>query len=559
MTAVPPDHSLRKTRLAKKRRLLSVGVLSSFAVLIGTAMLTAPSGSGLVGLGSTAAAADASLLGQVNQILRTVLFFDLAGGALRIDEADRFGRVVRDATGMASQRTIEIPLLLVVLIGGVATLTVQCRFISFTGLRHAIDVVRGKYDRSSAVGEISHFGALMSALGQAVGLGNIAGVAVAITAGGPGAVFWMVVYALLGMGARFVSCTLSQMYRKVNPDGSISGGPMYYLDYGLRGRWLTSLGKGLGVVYAFMLLAGAVGGGNMFQANQTMEALVFTFGFDTVGKWFLGLAMAAGVTATIFGGLKSIASATSKIVPSMCALYVLAALVVVLANLSKVPEAVITIFSMAFDGSAFFGGVLGALLVGAQRSAFSNGAGLGSASIVHAAAKTDEPVRVGLVGMLAPFIDTLIVCVATGLAITVTGVWELPALLTGGHRGVGLTAWAFASVSSWLPAVMTLCVVLFAYSTTISWCYYGEQACIYLARQLGGNGDRAIVAFRVIFVAFVFIGAVGQLDDVLMFSDMAILCMAFPNIIGCVILAPKVRERLDEYWARFRSGTMSPE
>lgn len=544
-----PIRAKRGARLSRQRRLLSAGVLASLLVLIVAGVTTAPAELGH--RGPLAPGGD-TVLGQVNHVLRSVLFFDMAGGTVRMDAVDRFGRALRDANGTATQRTVEIPFLLVVLIGGVIALTVQSRFVNFFGVRHAIDIVRGKLDRSDAVGEISHFAALMSALGQAVGLGNIAGVAVAITAGGPGAVFWMIVYALLGMGARFVSCTLSQLYRKVNRDGSISGGPMYYLDYGLRGGSLAKAGKALSVLYALMLLAGAFGGGNMFQANQTVEAMTFTLGLDQAGRWLMGLALAAGVTATVFGGLKSIANATSKIVPAMCVVYVCSALAVVFANLSKVPEAVATIVSMAFSGHAFFGGVLGTLLVGAQRSAFSNGAGLGSASIVHAAAKTEEPVRVGLVGMLAPLIDTLVVCVATALAIVITGAWELPAILTGGHRGVGLTAWAFGSVASWLPVVMTGCVVLFAYSTTISWCYYGEQACIYLARQVGGTGDAAIVVFRVIFVAFVFIGAVGQLDDVLMFSDMAVLCMAFPNIIGCVLLAPRARQKLDDYWARCR-------
>ena len=400
----------------------------------------------------------------------------------------------------------------------------------------------------------SQFRALTSALSATVGLGNIAGVAVAIQTGGPGAVFWMVVMALFGMSAKFSSCTLGQLYRKVNVDGSISGGPMYYLDLGLKqmGGGFAPFGKCLAVLYALMLMGGALGGGNMFQANQTVEAITGTFGLSEQAKWGLGLAMSILVGAVILGGIRRIGSVTSRLVQAMCGIYLLAALFIILTHIDEVPRTFAMIFSMALSPHAAVGGFIGVMITGIQRAMFSNEAGMGSAAIAHAASKTREPIREGLVGMLGPFIDTIIVCTMTALVVIITGVWDQPAFaLSEGNVGVTLTTAAFRSVIPWFPYVLTFCIALFAYSSMISWCYYGERGWVYLMDHLGGRGLQTLIVFRMTFVCFVLIGATNTLRDVLSFSDAMIFSMAFPNIVGGVILAPKVRAYLRDYSLRY--------
>ena len=494
------------------------------------------------------------ILAQINSALFGVLFFDIAFGAIEIDEVDANDQPVME-NGEQKTKTIGIPFLVAVLVAGAMFFTFFFGFINVRGLRHSVDVVRGKYDNPDDEGEISHFRALTSALSATVGLGNIAGVAVAITTGGPGAMFWMIVAAIFGMAAKFSSCTLSQMYRQVNSDGSISGGPMYYLDLGLKSMGLGGVGKALAVVYAVMIMGGAFGGGNMFQANQTVEQLTATFGFGEGAKWGIGVVMAAMVAVVILGGIKRIGAATSKIVPLMCGIYVVAALVVVLANITRLPETISLIVTMAFTKNALFGGMVGVLVTGVRRAAFSNEAGIGSAAVAHAAAKTDEPVREGMVAMMGPFIDTIVVCTMTAMVVVVTGAWNDPEVIALGN-GVAVTSAAFASVISWFPYVLTVCVALFAYSTMISWCYYGERGWIYLLDHFNGAGLRSVVIFRVAFVLAVVVGATNELGDVLDFSDAMILSMAFPNIVGSVILAPKVAAKLKDYWGRYTSGQM---
>jgi AGCS family alanine or glycine:cation symporter len=404
---------------------------------------------------------------------------------------------------------------------------------------------------------------LTSALSATIGLGNIAGVAIAIQLGGPGAVFWMMIAAFFGMSEKFSSCTLSQLYRRRNADGSISGGPMYYLDLGLRekgGAWRT-IGKVLAVMFAFMVMGGSLGGGNMFQSNQSFEAVSDAFGVPQSANWLFGLIMAFLVGLVIIGGIKRIGAATSRIVPAMVLIYVIASIVVIVTNITRVPAAISLIFRMAFSENAAYGGIVGVLVWGIKRASFSNEAGLGSSAIAHAAAKTEEPVREGLVGMMEPFVDTIIVCLMTGVVVVVSGVWNDPEVAkqaAGSLTGVKLTAAAFATVISWFPYILSLCVLLFAYSTMISWCYYGERGWIYLLDHFGGRGLRTVVVFRIVFVCFVFVGAVTNLSEVLGFSDLLILCMAFPNIVGSVILAPHVRRIVEDYWRRFRSGTLKP-
>lgn len=504
---------------------------------------------------------DKTLLQRANATLGTALFYDLSFGAFSVDEVDREGNPVLDESGTQNKKHVPVPLLIVLLGFGAVYFSIFYRFINFRGFKHAIDIVRGKYDDEKDEGEISHFRALCSALSATVGLGNIAGVAVAIQLGGPGAVIWMMLAAFLGMSVKFSSCTLAQLYRKHNEDGSISGGPMYYLDLGLRekGKILGILGKVLAIMYAFMVMGGAIGGGNMFQANQTVEAFTNILGFSEESSLYIGLIMAALVALVIIGGIKRIGAATSKIVPLMCGIYVLASLFIIFSNISKLPEVVSLMFTMAFSQNAFFGGSIGVLIMGIRRASFSNEAGLGSSAIAHAAAKTDEPVREGLVAMLEPFIDTVVVCFMTASVVIITGTWSDPSLASqGSNIGVTLTSAAFGSVIPWFPYVLAICICLFAYSTMISWCYYGERGWIYLLDHFEkGLGLSSVIVFRLIFVFFIVVGAVNSLSDVIEFSDLMILSMAFPNILGSMFLAPKVYEKLRDYCGRLKAGQMS--
>ena len=504
-----------------------------------------------------------SFLARVNSKIFKVLFFDVTRGSMQIDEVDRDGSPVLDGSGTAKKKTIQVPFIVLVLMLGAIFFTFWYRWINIRGFKHAIDVIRGKYDKPEDTGEISHFRALTSALSATVGLGNIAGVAVAIQLGGPGAVFWMLIAAVFGMTAKFSSCTLSQMYRKINADGTVSGGPMYYLDIGLSEsgyKGLKVLGKVLAVMYALMIMGGAIGGGNMFQANQTAEAFASTFEISDTGtwNWVIGITLAIGVGVVIIGGIKRIGAATSKIVPFMCGIYVLASIFIILTHISQIPETIRLIFTMAFTKNAYYGGFFGVLIMGVRRAAFSNEAGLGSAAIAHAAAKTEEPVREGIVGMIGPFIDTIIVCFMTAMVVIITGTWNDPSISQS--AGVALTTEAFGSVISWFPYILTLCIGLFAYSTMISWCYYGERGWIYLLDHVGeeGYGLKTVVLFRIIFVVFIVVGAVSKLSDVLDFSDAMIFSMAFPNIVGSIFLAPKVLKKVRDYWERYQSGEMSP-
>lgn len=499
-----------------------------------------------------------SILGKINNGVASVLFRDLASGSIQIDEVNRDGTPLLDDVGRPIKRPIPVPFLVVVLILGATFFTFWYRWINIRGFKHAIDVIRGRYDRPEDTGEIPHFRALTSALSATVGLGNIAGVAIAIQLGGPGAVFWMLIAAVFGMSAKFSSCTLSQMYRQVNSDGTISGGAMYYLDLGLKevgGRW-ARVGKVLAVLYALMIMGGAIGGGNMFQVNQTAEAFRSTFGLPDGANAIVGVVMAVLVGVVIIGGIKRIGAATSKIVPAMCGIYVLASMFIILTHITMVPETLSLIVTMAFSNNAFYGGFVGVLVWGIKRASFSNEAGLGSAAIAHAAAKTNEPVREGIVGMVGPFIDTIVVCLMTAMVVIITGAWNDPTIPQ--EAGVTLTTSAFRSVISWFPYVLTISIGLFAYSTMISWCYYGERGWIYLLDHFGGLGLKTVVIFRIIFVSFIVVGARNELGDVLLFSDLLILSMAFPNIVGSIVLAPKVLEKVKDYWDRYQSGEMRP-
>jgi AGCS family alanine or glycine:cation symporter len=448
-----------------------------------------------------------------------------------------------------------IPLIVMVLLLGGIYYSFFFRWLSIKGFRHSIDIIRGRFDNPDDPGEISHFQALTSALSATVGLGNIAGVAIAVSLGGPGAIFWMLVTAVFGMASKLASCTLAIMYRQIHPDGRVSGGPMYYLENGLKLKGMGQFGRTLAVMFAFLTVGGSLGGGNMFQANQTLEILGTVSPVFKTYNWLVGILLAAMVAVVIVGGIRRIGRVTSRVVPTMCLLYVATCLVIILANINGIPELLVTIFSQAFSPQALYGGFVGVMVTGIKRAAFSNEAGLGSAAFAHAAAKTDEPAREGMVAMIGPFIDTIVICLMTGLVCLITGVYADPQFLgqaqQGQPVGAAMTAAAFETFIPGARHVLAIAVVLFAYSTMISWSYYGERAWEYLF------GEGTILAYRIIFVFFVFLGAVTALDNVLSFTDMMILGMAFPNIIGGVILSPQIKATLNEYWNRLKSGQMT--
>ena len=438
-----------------------------------------------------------------------------------------------------------MPLIILWIIGGGLYFTLRFGFISIRGFKHAIEIARGKYDdREEGIGQVSPFQALATALSGTVGLGNIAGVAIAIQIGGAGAVFWMSVAAFLGMSSKFIECTLGQKYRQVNSDGTVAGGPMYYLTDGLDKLGWGKLGKVLGILFAIFCMGSSFGGGNMFQANQSFAALTALFPAIENYNWVFGIVVAFLVGLVIIGGISRIGIVTSKLVPVMIAIYLFACLWVIGLNITKIPHAISTIVQRAFSPIAVEGGLVGLLVQSVRRSAFSNGAGLGSAAIAHSAAKTKEPIREGIVALLEPFIDTIVICNLTALVIVITGMYgeNIPADISGSE----LTAAAFARVISWFPYVLAIVIFLFGFSTMITWSYYGEKCWAYLF------GDNNTLIYKGIFLICIFIGSVVNLGTIVDFSDMMLLAMAFPNLIGCFILSGKVAKDLQSYWATIK-------
>ncbi len=432
-------------------------------------------------------------------------------------------------------------------------------FIQFRAFKLSISIVKGDYSDPNDAGEVSHFQALATALSGTVGLGNIAGVAVAVGIGGPGATFWMIMAGLMGMASKFTECTLGVKYRNEYADGTVSGGPMYYLTKGFAERGLPG-GRFLAILFSIFCILGALGGGNMFQANQAHSQIAGIVG-DFPG-WITGIIFAIVVFAVIVGGLKSIAKVTEKVVPFMGVMYVGAALIILVMNAGQIGWAFGQIFEGAFTGLGVAGGMVGALIQGFKRAAFSNEAGVGSAAIAHSAVRTKEPITEGLVSLLEPFIDTVVICTMTALVIIITGQLVMdPATglyLTEGGRivtatgasGVGLTSAAFESAFSWFPYVLAIAVILFAFSTMISWSYYGLKAWTYLF----GEGKAKEITFKVIFCVFVVIGAAANLGPVIDFSDAAIFAMAVVNITGLYCLMPIVKAELNSYLSRMESG-----
>lgn len=468
--------------------------------------------------------------------------------------------------------TVSIPWVLIVLIGGALYFTLYFRFINFRMIGTAIKVVSGKYDeidkhgayniaddptptaggdipetimKESVEGEVSHFQALTAALSATVGLGNIAGVAVALSIGGPGATFWMILAGLLGMASKFTECTLGVKYRDVDMNGVVYGGPMYYLTKGLKEKGMAGIGKILAVIFAIMVVGGSFGGGNMFQANQAAAQFVQLFELQNVNAGlYFGIAMAVIVAVVIIGGIKRIASVTEKIVPFMAIIYVGAALVIIIFNIGLIPKAIGAIITGAFSGAGIAGGFVGVLIQGFRRGTFSNEAGVGSAAIAHSAVRTKYPASEGIVALLGPFIDTVVICTMTALVLVITnlkgGLFEYGVEV---NQGVEITAKAFDSVIPHFSIILTIAVILFAFSTMISWSYYGMQGWKFLF----GKSKASDLLYKFLFLVFVVIGSAISLGSVVGFSDSMIFAMVVPNIIGVVLLTPKVKEELKKY------------
>jgi AGCS family alanine or glycine:cation symporter len=519
----------------------------------------------------------------------------VTGGVFKIAKADVSFRDKVEVTAYAPFTRIYWVLFPLIL--GALFFTVYFKFVNFSGVWRAIQVVRGKYEDiekhgaemlygedgiangvdinkvdsleehlkevsdeitvdgdikdtirdESSDGEVTHFQALTAALSATVGLGNIAGVAIAVSVGGAGATFWMIIAGFLGMASKFVECTLGVKYRDVGPDGTIYGGPMYYLTKGLKSMGLAGLGKVLAVLFAIMCIGGSFGGGNMFQANQAAQMVEnitggtesFMYGY----RWVFGLLMAIFVGIVIIGGIKSIAKVTDKIVPFMVVTYVGAALWVIIARYDMIGDAFMQIIDGAFSPEGVAGGAIGVLVQGFRRAAFSNEAGVGSASIAHSAVRTKYPASEGLVALLEPFIDTVVVCTMTAVVLIITGNVNPENAGLADADAILLTSDAFASVISWFPYVLTLAVVLFAFSTMISWSYYGYQAWAYLF----GRTSRTEYTYKILFCIFVVIGSAASLGNVIGFSDAMIFSMMVPNMIGIVLLAPKVKKEMTKY------------
>ncbi|MEV5233224.1 alanine/glycine:cation symporter family protein [Streptomyces pseudogriseolus] len=462
----------------------------------------------------------------------------------------------------------DLPLIVAWLVIAGLVFTTWFGLVQARKLKLAFDVVRGRYDEKGSPGEVNHFQALTAAVSGTVGLGNIAGVAVAVSIGGPGATFWMILCGLLGMATKFVEVTLGVKYREEHPDGTVSGGPMHYLPKGLAerfGRGGAKLGKALAVLASVMILFFGLFGGNLFQTNQSYAQISSTFGGEdgflasSAGAVLFGLVVAALVGLVLLGGIRSIASVTSRLVPAMAIMYVVACLIVILTNVTAVPEAIGNIFQGAFEAEGVAGGVIGALIVGFQRAAFSNEAGLGSAPIAHSAVKTKHPASEGLVALLEPFIDTVVICTMTALTIVIAAPASWDAARQGNDiGGVTITSDAFETVLPWFPNLLTVAVLLFAFSTILTWGYYGLKAWTYLF----GRSKVSEVVFKAVWSVFVIAGSLLSLDSLISLADSALFLLSVFNIIGLYLLAPVVKRELDSfltYVRNRRSGAAEPD
>ena len=469
--------------------------------------------------------------GTINGYMASVLFFDVMPGAG------------------------NMPFIVGWLIVGAVFLTVKMGFVNLRVMGHAFQVIRGRYSNPNDVGEVSSFQALTTALSATVGLGNIAGVAIAISIGGPGATFWMIVAGFLGMTSKFTEVTLAQMYREISPNGQVMGGAMEYLSKGLKEKGWGRAGILLAGLFALLTIGASLGGGNAFQVSQAMSAVQGEVPFFAENPWAFGVLMAFAVGVVIIGGIRRIAHTAEAIVPLMVLIYLSAALWIIVTNIDQLPDALGLIVSEAFSLEAGIGGLIGAIVQGFKRAAFSSEAGIGSAAIAHSAARTPYPVRQGMVALYEPFIDTIVICTMTALVIIITGVYNAPehADLVANNQGAALTAQAFGSVISWFPIILSIAVVLFAYSTMIAWSYYGERCWTYLF------GEKSSMIYRILFVVFVVVGSVTSATNILDFSDLLLLSMAFPNFIALYALSGKVRIALDEYLVKLLRGDLDKE
>lgn len=454
---------------------------------------------------------------------------------------------------------ISFPFVVLWLIAAALIFSVYFGFIQFRGFKVSLDVIRGKYSSKDDPGEITHFQALASALSGTVGLGNIAGVGVAIALGGPGATFWMIIAGLLGMCTKFVECTLGVKYREIDEDGTVYGGPFKYLPIAFR-KFSRPVASVLTGIFAVSILIFGVVGGGMFQANQTfVQVRDATGGAEGIlgGAWaslIFGIIFAVLVGLVILGGIRSIAHVTDKLVPSMGIFYVISCLLVLGINFPQIPQAFGEIISGAFNPQGIAGGIVGVMIIGFQRSAFSNEAGIGSAPIAHSAVKTRRPISEGFVALLEPFVDTVIVCTMTALTIIVANQPSYTNDLGEGEiGGVALASDAFSTVASWYPVLLAIAVALFAFSTLITWAYYGERAWAYLF----GKSNGAATVFRVLVCVFVVIGCIASFSKVVEFADAALFLCAFINILGLYMLMPVVKKEMKKYLADRKAGILN--
>lgn len=483
---------------------------------------------------SYAYAAESSIdafFGQMNEVFASVLFFDVMPGEAKV------------------------PFIVAWLMVGAVYMTCRFGFINIRMMGHALQVIRGKYQSPSDKGEVSPFQALTTALSATVGLGNIAGVAIAIIIGGPGAIVWMIIAGFLGMTSKFTEVTLGQMYRKFRADGRIMGGAMEYLSQGFAEKGMPQLGKALAIFFALLCVGASLGGGNAFQVSQALGAVQHELGFADTYRPVFGLLMAIAVGVVIIGGIRRIAHVAEAIVPTMVFIYLAACLWVIISYIDVLPDALLLIWHGAFSMEAGFGALVGVIVQGFKRAAFSSEAGIGSAAIAHSAASVKYPVRQGIVALYEPFIDTVVICTMTALVIVISGVYQAPehAALVAAKEGAALTSVAFGSVISWFPTILSISVVLFAYSTMISWSYYGERCWTYVF------GEKFSMLYRIMFVCFIVLGSIVSAQNVLDFSDLLLLAMAFPNFIALYLLQGKVATALKDYMAKLRRGDFDKE
>lgn len=472
-----------------------------------------------------------AFFGEVNGYLASVLFFDVWPG---------------EATA---------PFIVAWLVVGAVYLTIRFGFINLRMMGHALAILRGRFRSAGDQGEVTPFQALTTALSATVGLGNIAGVAIAVSIGGPGATFWMIVAGFFGMTSKFTEVTLAQMYREYRPDGHIMGGAMQYLSKGFAEKGMAGVGRSLAVLFAILCVGASLGGGNAFQVSQAMGAVQNEIPFFVNYPWVFGVFMAGAVGIVIIGGIRRIAHAAEALVPTMVFIYLAACLWIILTHVADLPAAFSLIVSEAFAPTAVAGGIIGVIVQGFKRAVFSSEAGIGSAAIAHSTASVRYPIRQGFVALYEPFIDTVVICTMTALVIILTGVYNAPehAALVEASKGAALTSVAFGSVISWFPVILSISVVLFAYSTMISWSYYGERCWTYVF------GERYSMFYRVIFLMFIVLASLVSAGNILTFADLLMLSMAFPNFLALYLLQGKVAAALRDYRARLKSGELDRE